>query len=1641
MLEARGLRFSPFVAVVAALVGLAFESHAATLPEPRSIGELIFAEDFESGDLLGWSSSTGGPPEGALPPDPAEIAPPLDPTLPLDVFESGRFLWESGPPIQVDVAPGAISPDRICLVRGRVLRRDGHPLRGVKVTVHGHSDVGSTRTRSDGYYDLALRGGAEVTVTYEKRGFLPIARQVEALRQDWAWAEDAVMIPLDPAVWPISSGASEMQVARGSVQEDADGARQATLMFRAETVAEMWVPGVGAVPLPLFHVRATEYTVGEQGPAAMPAPLPPQVGYTYAVELSADEAVAANAAAVTFSQPVVVYVENFPDFPVGEPVPAAWYERDAASWVPSRDGLVVQIVSEADGLADLDVEGSGLPASEDDYLDLGIDPAERQRLAVLYEPGQSLWRVEVTHFTPWDFNWPAGPPPDADPPPDPAGQGDPPPDDPVDPGGVPDPDAGAPITGNPDCEPGSILECENQVLRESIALTGVPHRLHYASDRVRGRSDPLRFSIRVTGATIPASLLHVGLVVEAAGEIYRWGTPIPVPNQRHTVTWNFVDRYQRPIHAEEPATIRLTYTYPLVYYTARGPWEASFSRLPTEGVSFPSLRSGSRFTITRTVRTTVGALAHNLVGPWDVSGEGLGGWTFDAHHRYHPRTGTLLPGHGGRQVAHARPLVAPRLLGTGIAGTSGDGGPGRLARFEAPAGLALGPDGSLYVSDATARTVRRLRPDGIVERFAGTGETCDPGGGARGEGGGGCGDGGPAIAGKLVAPGGLAVTPDGSLLIADGLFVRRVDPQGILSTVAGSWDDIPPPQLGEGSCDGDCPATEVSLQGVADVAALADGAFFLVESNRNRLSFVGTNGRWSRVAGGDASGSAGDGGPAYFAELSSPTGLALGPAGELFVADSGNHRLRRIGTDGIITTVAGTGVPGFSGDGGPATAAKLWFPTRVAADSDGAVYLVDQFNQRVREVTAGGKIETVVGIDAAPTFVDGDHALQTPLDWPTAVGVEPRGRLFVADAGGHHVLEVTDVRPRPASGEILIPGPDGAEVHVFSAAGRHLRTVHALTGATLLGFEYTGSGRLYRIVDAHGNATEVVRDGAGDPQAIVGPYGQVTTLDLDSFGYLASVTSPAGETTELTSTTTGLLLSRREPRGKTKHFSWDTTGRLKGELDADGGSKLLSRFGVGDRTYAHFRVSFTSAEGRHTLHDTWYSWSGRRKWKTQIMGPGENLVTRTTAHRDGWSLRERPDGSQALSSARPDPVWGLGVERFGAGSLSIPGGLSRSFASFAEAVLGDPLDPLSVSARVETYEVNGRVSTRTYDAALRRWLAISAAGRLSRLDLDPLGRPIETAVGTLEPTRFEYDERGRLASVASGVGAEERLVTFGYDPLGRLVSITDPLEREVAFEYDAANRVTRQVLPGGREILFDWDENGNLTGLTPPTRPAHEFDHGPVDLVSEYAPPPVGPGEWSTLYDHNLDLQPTLVERPDAATIAFAYDAAQRLSSLTSPRGVTQVSYDPQTGHVASLTTPEGNGLALTMAGPLVTATEWMGEVTGSVERTYDADLRLATISVNGAEPVAYGYDDDGLLVQTGAMTLSRDAATGLLTGTTLGVVTTSYGYNGFGELATMTAAVSGTPIWEVAYTRDQLGRITEKVETIQGATDSYVYR
>ena len=260
------------------------------------------------------------------------------------------------------------------------------------------------------------------------------------------------------------------------------------------------------------------------------------------------------------------------------------------------------------------------------------------------------------------------------------------------------------------------------------------------------------------------------------------------------------------------------------------------------------------------------------------------------------------------------------------------------------------------------------------------------------------GDGGPATNGSLAFPQGVAVDAAGNLFIADPVNnrIRQVSPDGVIRTVAGNG-------IRGFSGDGG-PATNASLLFPQGVAVDTAGNLFIADTNNHRIRKVSPNGVIRTVAG---SGFSGDGGPAINASLDFPSSVAVDAAGNLFIADAGNNRIRQVSPDGVIRTVAGSGSGGFSGDGGPATNASLLFPQGVAVDAAGNLFIADAGNNRIRQVSPDGVIRTVAGNRSGGFSGDGGPATNASLNFPSGVAVDAAGNLFIADPVNNRIRQVS----------------------------------------------------------------------------------------------------------------------------------------------------------------------------------------------------------------------------------------------------------------------------------------------------------------------------------------------------------------------------------------------------------------------------------------------------------------------------------------------------------------------------------------------------------------------------------------------------------------------------------------------------------
>jgi RHS repeat-associated protein len=648
---------------------------------------------------------------------------------------------------------------------------------------------------------------------------------------------------------------------------------------------------------------------------------------------------------------------------------------------------------------------------------------------------------------------------------------------------------------------------------------------------------------------------------------------------------------------------------------------------------------------------------------------------------------------------------------------------------------------------------------------------------------------------------------------------------------------------------------------------------------------------------------------------------------------------------------------------------------------------------------------------------------------PRSIALHPDGSILFPDFFPG-IRRIAPPLPGYTAGDILVPSEDGSLLYHFDASGRHLTTIETVRNSTVYTFGYDSGGRLSTITDADGNVTSVSRDSSGSPTAVVSPYGPQTSLLVDSGGFLSRIMDPASESHTMVSTPAGLLTGYTTPNGNQSTFNYDSLGRLALDQDAAGGSIALAR----TPTANGYQVAATTGLGRVTDYLTELLGSGVRR--RGVTDPAGHTTLRLQGTDDSTKTTQ-PNGMVTSIQVTGDPRFGLAAPIQSSLTIATPGGLTRS-ETLSRTATVDANGILQ--NETDTKLVNGRTATTTYTAGTGALKITTFGGRTVQGTMDARGRLVQTQIGGLSPISVAYNSRGQAASVSQGTGTGQRLTTLTYDGSGFLTQITDPLLRTLGLTHDAAGRVTSETLPDGRSIALAYDADGNLTSLTTPGGAAHLFVHNSIDLRSVYQPPGVsGITNPQTVYTYDLDRHLTRVDRPDGTEVALGYDSAGRLSTLTTPRGTSSYSYNSTTGNLSSIAAPGGVGLTYTFDGALLTSTTWSGPVPGSVSHSYNNDFRISSETVNGSS-VSFAYDADGLLTGAGAMVLTRDSSTGLLTGTALGGLSTTFAYDSFGGRSTDSTSSSGSALYGNTYVRDAIGRITEKTETIQNVTTVYDY-
>lgn len=943
-LAAAGLMATAMVAIGGAAPGCSSQSPAEDSAKVQSSALTFFPDSHCAQELANglWNVSY----------DLCQQEIQLPTAEPLPFLEQVRFLFEPPTSGQFELQPGKLDVSQLAVITGDIALTG--ELKTVQVEAQEnqlggvHGDYGYTlRDVWSGRFFYVVNGGHPIRMRFTAIDvgpssgapeYLPVERVVNPEPGKFTTIPTVAMVPATPPMMtPVTPSNPSWAYVESAMEQDSSGERSATVFIPANTD---WLVSGNALTSGSGTLEAgvQEYTVGdgEAGAQRMPAALPAASAYTYAAELVAH--LDGLPIDPTFSQPVYVYVDNFLDFPVGDTVPNGTYDRDTGAWVQHREpegaplnGIVVQFVDIKDGYMEVDTGG----------VDVGLTDDERYQLAQRYSDpqdiGKTFWRMPVLHFSAWDFNLGWTPPLNAGQPPDPRE------------------DDREGLSPDSCVMNGSTIECESSVLGEEIPITGAPYSLVYRSSRVPGYKPAHRRTLKIPGGgqnVLPDTAKKLVADLEVAGvKIHQekdkpssgWGT-----DESFTFDWNGQDAFGRDLNGIQKATVHVGAVYQGVYGKTDG------FGLPPVG-QYQTNDTRQEVTYWTTWRGDIGFLDarafHN--GGWTIShqhvydrntqtihygdgrwrrGSALGqilqhecegcsigsypyGMDFDPNGVLYfiDRTGgasgdgTLkklengvvtnvvsVPGgpidvrvapNGTVYVAQPDDGLVSKMVGTQWESVTS-------VPLSQPSGIALAPDGTLFVSDTGHHQIWRVGTDGSSTLFAGNGTA------------GSSGDEGPAIQAQLRAPLGIDVADDGSVFFVDlnGLngvdgSIRRVDPSGIIHLVAGGDGNT------NDSSEG-IDATTAKLNAPQNVRIGSDGNAYLTEGtgtngHGGRVRKITSIGRIVTVAGDglSAGGVQCDDGPATTVHLAAAQGLAFAPDGTLWVSQHGNNScdaIRRI---------------------------------------------------------------------------------------------------------------------------------------------------------------------------------------------------------------------------------------------------------------------------------------------------------------------------------------------------------------------------------------------------------------------------------------------------------------------------------------------------------------------------------------------------------------------------------------------------------------------------------------------------------------------------------------------------------------------------------------------------------------------------
>ncbi|KAG3265327.1 teneurin transmembrane protein 2, transcript variant X4 [Ictidomys tridecemlineatus] len=1070
---------------------------------------------------------------------------------------------------------------------------------------------------------------------------------------------------------------------------------------------------------------------------------------------------------------------------------------------------------------------------------------------------------------------------------------------------------------------------ETQVLHEEIELPGSNVKLRYLSSRTAGYKSLLK--ITMTQSTVPLNLIRVHLMVAVEGHLFQKSFQAS-PNLAYTFIWDKTDAYGQRVYGLSDAVVSVGFEYE----------------------TCPSLILWEKRTA--------------LLQGFELDPSNLGGWSLDKHHILNVKSGILHKGTGENQFLTQQPAIITSIMGNGRRRSISCPSCNGLAegnKLLAPVALAVGIDGSLYVgdfnyirrifpsrnvtsilelrnkefkhsnnpahkyylavdpvsgslyvSDTNSRRIYRVKSlsgakdlAGNSEVVAGTGEQCLPFDEAR------CGDGGKAVDATLMSPRGIAVDKNGLMYFVDATMIRKVDQNGIISTLLGSNDLTAVRPL---SCDSSMDVAQVRLEWPTDLAVNPmDNSLYVLENNvilriteNHQVSIIAGRPMHCQVPGIDYSLSK----LAIHSALESASAIAISHTGVLYITETDEkkiNRLRQVTTNGEICLLAGA-----------------------ASDCD--------CKNDVNCICYSG---------------DDAYATDAILNSPSSLAVAPDGTIYIADLGNIRIRAVSKNKPvLNAFNQYEAASPGEQELYVFNADGIHQYTVSLVTGEYLYNFTYSADNDVTELIDNNGNSLKIRRDSSGMPRHLLMPDNQIITLTVGTNGGLKVVSTQNLELGLMTyDGNTGLLATKSDETGWTIFYDYDHEGRL---------TNVTRPTGVVTSLHREMEKSITIDIENSNRDDDVTVITNLSSVEASYTVVQDQVRNSYQLCNNGTLRVMYANGMGVSFHSEPHVLAGTITPTIGRCNISLPmeNGLnSIEWRLRKEQIKG------KVTIFGRKLRVHGRnLLSIDYDRNIRTEKIYDDHRKFTlRIIYDQVGRPFLWLPSSgLAAVNVSYFFNGRLAGLQRGAMSERTDI----DKQGRIVSRMFADGKVWSYSYLDKSMVL--LLQSQRQYIFEYDSSDRLHAVTMPSVARHSMStHTSIGYIRNIYNPPES--NASVIFDYSDDGR--ILKTSFLGTgrqVFYRYGKLSKLSEIVYDSTAVTFGYDETTG-VLKMVNLQSGGFSCTIRyrkiGPLVDKQIYRfseeGMINARFDYTYhDNSFRIASIKPVISEtplPVdLYRYDE-----------------------------------------------------------------------------------